>query len=71
LLDDRARARIRWVIKACLLPASAVAHSARVLTSRELTTPKQRLLALGMLFQLRIWRSWDALRIMFAPSGRR
>ena len=70
LFGDGARARLWWMAKASLLPLSAVAHSAQVFTSRELATPKQRLLALGMLFRLRFWRSWDAWRILFAPKGR-
>jgi glycosyltransferase involved in cell wall biosynthesis len=70
LFGEGARARLRWMLKAALLPVSAVVHSPRIFTSRELATPKQRLLALGMLFRLRFWRSWDAWRIMFASNGR-
>jgi len=63
------RARLVWMLKACALPASAFVHSGRVFTSTELSTARQRLLALGTLFRLRFWRSWDAWRIVLA-SGR-
>jgi glycosyltransferase involved in cell wall biosynthesis len=69
LVGERPRARLQWMLKACLLPVSAVVHSGRVFTSTELYTARQRLLALGTLFRLRFWRSWDAWRIVLA-SGR-
>jgi glycosyltransferase involved in cell wall biosynthesis len=69
LAGDSPRARVLWMLKACALPASAFAHSGRVFTSSELSSARQRLLALGTLFRLRFWRSWDAWRIALA-SGR-
>lgn len=53
-----------WLMRSLALPASAVAHTPRVLFSRELDTLKQRLLALRMLYQIRLWRSVDALRLI-------
>jgi len=69
LAGNGPRARLKWMLKACALPASAFVHSGRVFTSPELSTARQRLLALGTLFRLRFWRSWDAWRIVLA-SGR-
>lgn len=55
--------RVVWVAKACLMPASVVAHTPRVLTSRKLPAARDRLAALRMLAQLRIWRMAEMLRL--------
>lgn len=55
--------RLRWISRSCLLPISALAHTPRVVVSRKLTTPGQKLGALGVLYRLRFWRFADALRL--------
>jgi len=62
--------RLRWLARACLLPASAVAHTPKVLASRELPGWPQRLGALAMLYRLRLWRTVDAVRLALRPEGR-
>jgi GT2 family glycosyltransferase len=59
-----------WLLKSCLLPASAVAHSPRVLFSGELHGVEQRIAALGVLYRLRLWRFGDSLRLMTERRGR-
>lgn len=55
--------RVRWVLKALALPASAVAHTPKVLFSGRLESGRERLLALYMLYRLRLWRFQDALHL--------
>jgi len=57
-----------WFARSCLLPASAIAHSPRVLFSRELYTLEQRLAALGVLYRIRWWRFGDSLRLLSKPE---
>ncbi len=56
--------RILWLLRTCLLPASALAHSARVLLSPKLNSPSQRISALGILYRLRLWRFADSFRLL-------
>jgi glycosyltransferase involved in cell wall biosynthesis len=55
---------LAWFLKSCLLPASALAHSPRILFSRELDNVGQRMAALGVLYRLRLWRLSDSLRLL-------
>jgi len=55
--------RLRRMLHSFGLPASAVAHSPRVLTSAALTSSRQRVAALAMLYRLRFWRFADTLRL--------
>jgi GT2 family glycosyltransferase len=64
LARRRPLGRLRWLVKALALPLSAVAHSPRPLTSRNLARPGDRLKALAMLYRLRFWRAGHALRLM-------
>ena len=61
--------RLRWLVRNALMPLSAVAHTPRVLVSRELNTPRQRVLALCMLYRLRCWRLVDAVAMMFRSKA--
>jgi hypothetical protein len=61
---------LRWLARNALLPASAVAHTPRVLASRELGTASDRLAAIGMLYRLRFWRLADALTLLM-PANRK
>ena len=49
-------ARLRWFVRALAMPASALAHSSKVLTSPALA-PKERLPAVATLFRLRLSRA--------------
>jgi GT2 family glycosyltransferase len=61
---------LSWLLKSCLLPASAVAHTPRVVLSRELDGLGERLGALSVLYRLRIWRFGDSLRLLATQVGR-
>jgi GT2 family glycosyltransferase len=69
LLEDRRWGRFIWLLRNGLVPLSAFVHAPRVLTSRALNTPGQRASAIATLFRLRLWRSADALRILFEPGA--
>lgn len=62
-------ARLRWLVRTAALPLSALAHTPKVFRSRELSTGRDRALALVMLYRLRFWRAWDGLTRLFAPAG--
>jgi glycosyltransferase involved in cell wall biosynthesis len=57
-------ARLRWFVKALAMPASAIAHIPRVLTTPNLAKPKDRISAVSMLFRVRFWRTADSLRLL-------
>ena len=54
----------KWAVRALALPLSAMAHSGKVFCSRRIGGPRQRIGALAMLYRLRIWRMFDAFRLM-------
>lgn len=60
--------RLRWFLRTLLLPASAVAHVAKVVVSPELNSTAARLGAIGILFRIRLWRFGDALRLLFRAA---
>jgi GT2 family glycosyltransferase len=70
LYAERSGGRLRWLLRSLALPASAVAHSPRVLVSKELTSIGQRLSALATLYRLRLWRFGDALRLGLSSRSR-
>lgn len=55
--------RLRWLLRTMLLPASALAHSPRVLVADALKSPRERLGALGILYRSRLWRFRHALKL--------
>ncbi len=61
--------RLRWFVRSCALPASAIIHTLRVLTTSRLVTVSQRLGALGVLYRLRFWRAGDAWRLLAADGA--
>lgn len=69
LLCDKPGGRGRWLMRNLALPLSAVAHSPKVLFSSELSTARQRLVGLGMLYRLRFWRLGDALALLGQRGG--
>jgi GT2 family glycosyltransferase len=58
-----------WIFHTVALPASAVAHSPKVLTSTELDTFPQRMAALGVLYRMRLWRLADSLRLLIGQRS--
>jgi GT2 family glycosyltransferase len=70
LLAERRGGRFWWLIRSLALPASAIAHTPRVLTSGELRTGAQRLAALGVLYRMRFWRLLDSFRLLAGGASR-
>jgi glycosyltransferase involved in cell wall biosynthesis len=70
LATERSAGALWWFLRTLLLPASALAHSPRVVFSRELKGLDQRIAALGVLYRLRFWRFGDSLRLMLGGAGR-
>lgn len=68
LFKDRRGGRLTWLVKNLVMPFSALAHTPRVLVSRKLRTPRQRMLALGALYRLRFWRCLDSLQLLAGKS---
>lgn len=60
--------RLRWFLRTLLLPASAVVHVVKVVGSPELSTPRARLAAIGVLFRIRFWRFGNSLRLLFSAA---
>ena len=69
LSKSRPGGRWAWMLRAAVLPASALWHMPRVLLSRELVGSKQRLGALIVLFRIRLWRSLDACKLVFGGGS--
>jgi GT2 family glycosyltransferase len=66
LMAGRKDQRVRWLARNALMPLSAIAHTPKVLVSRELNTLDQRAAALVMLYRLRLWRLADAISLLVA-----
>lgn len=56
--------RLRWLVKSWALPFSILAHLPRVLTSDRLSGPKERVAALSVLVRIRLWRMFEAHRVL-------
>ena len=69
LLIERRGGRLWWFVRSLALPASAVAHTPKVLASSELETLGQRFAALSTLYRVRWWRLVDALRLLAGRSA--
>lgn len=54
----------KWALRNTLLIPSIAAHAPKVLASKDLLSPGQKLAALGVLAQSRIWRTGDVLKIL-------
>lgn len=61
--------RARWLARCLALPLSAVAHTPKVLASRQLAGLGERLDALAMLYRIRLWRAADCLRLLRADGA--
>jgi GT2 family glycosyltransferase len=68
LSAGQAGRRGRWILRTLALPVSAVAHTPKVLMSRNLNTAGQRLSALVMLYRLRMWRCFYGLALLTSPA---
>ena len=64
LIREKRGGRFWWLVKSAALPFSAVAHSPKVLMSKNLNSFSQRLAALATLYRVRFWRLGDALRLL-------
>ena len=64
LMAEKPLGRLKWLVRTLALPLSAVVHTPRVLLSPELNTPAQRLAGVSMLFQTRVWRFFDGVRML-------
>lgn len=58
--------RLRWLVRTMLLPASAIAHTPKVLRSQKLRSRRERSGALAVLYLCRAWRFADALKLVVA-----
>jgi glycosyltransferase involved in cell wall biosynthesis len=61
---ERPAGQLQWVLRSFLLPLSAVVHTPKVILSPELSSWRQRLDALHVLYRLRFWRLGDSLRLV-------
>lgn len=59
----------KWLLRALVLPFSAVVHSAKILRSRRIAGIRQKTGALAILYRLRFWRSFDAVRLLLGLRG--
>lgn len=57
--------KLKWMLRSLALPISAVVHTPRVLLSPSLNSLEQRLSALGYLYRLRMWRFFNAFKLVF------
>jgi len=70
LITERRGGRALWLLRSLALPASAVAHTPKVLASAELKRLDQRTAAIAILFRLRFWRMFEALRLAARDASR-
>lgn len=71
LSEGRPWRRLRWLIRSLALPASAVAHTPRVLLSPKLNSFSQRMGGVGVLYAIRLWRLANALKLLVEDDGAR
>jgi glycosyltransferase involved in cell wall biosynthesis len=64
LSRGRPMAGLRWFARSFALPLSAIAHTPKVLKARQLSSGRDRMLALAMLYRLRLWRFAHALTLL-------
>jgi GT2 family glycosyltransferase len=64
LMIRKSHGRLKWLLRALALPLSAVVHSGKVLRSRRIAGFRQKCGALAVLYRLRFWRMFDALRLL-------
>jgi len=59
------RSRTLWLLRSLAMPFSAIVHSAYAITDKRLPL-SGRLLAVLMLFRIRLWRGWNGLRLLYS-----
>jgi len=64
---ERPAGRLRWLVKGLAMPASAIAHIPKVMMSDQLITPRERMMAIKVLFAIRCWRGADAISLLLRP----
>ncbi len=64
LMIRKSHGRLKWLLRALVLPLSAVIHSGKVVRSRRIAGFRQKCGALVVLYRLRLWRMFDALRLV-------
>jgi GT2 family glycosyltransferase len=64
LYTSRRYGMAAYVARSIVLPFSAVAHTPRVLFSRDLTRLNQKISAIGVLYRLRFWRFINAIALI-------
>jgi glycosyltransferase involved in cell wall biosynthesis len=60
--------RVWWVARCLAMPASAIAHTPKVLMARSIKGPRSRAVALATLYRLRFWRVADGIRLAMARA---
>ena len=56
---------VSWLARCAALPASAVVHTPKVLAARQLSSLRERVLALGVLYRIRLWRLAHGVTLPF------
>jgi glycosyltransferase involved in cell wall biosynthesis len=64
LMSRERGGRLKWLLRTLALPLSAVAHSGKVLRSRQIGGIRQRSGALAILYRLRLWRMLHAFGLL-------
>ncbi len=60
--------KLSWILRACLMPISAVVHAPRILLSPKLSGAQERLRGLATLFRLRLARTCWMLKLAFGAK---
>lgn len=60
---ERPGGRLRWLARACALPASIIVHAPLLVMSPALANPGERIRGLATLVRLRLWRFSNAFRL--------
>ena len=69
LTTPRRAGRLRWLLRTWALPASALAHTPRVLRSPALPDWRARAGALAILYRSRMWRFVEGHRLLLRDRG--
>ena len=54
-----------WFARCAALPASALVHTPKVLAADQLSSARERLLALAFLYRIRLWRLGHCMQLPF------
>jgi cellulose synthase/poly-beta-1,6-N-acetylglucosamine synthase-like glycosyltransferase len=63
---DSTPSRLRWLLRLLAYPLSAIAHTPKVLSSPRLTTSRQKIGALFILYRIRLFRARVALGLLLS-----